>query len=97
MTDAELFTSFYIWLAIAVVIILVAAILLILVQRAAQRILDLAIAALGLVQKTREQTDIIWALDGTNSIALEILETAESIKGHGAAVATALHDAEGGR
>lgn len=95
MSDAQLYSNFAIWLTIAVVIVLVAAVLLILVQRAAQRILDLAIAALGLVQQIKGATDIVWGLEDTNDTAIEILETAESIKGHGAAVAQALHDAEG--
>ncbi len=99
MTDAQLFTNFYIGLGLAVVVVLVAATLLILVQRAAQRILDLAVAALGLVQEIKGNTLPIWALQETNRTAAHVLDTAGAIRDHGAAVATALHDRDeqGGR
>ena len=99
MTDAQLFTNFYIGLGLAVVVVLVAATLLILVQRAAQRILDLAVAALSLVQEIKGNTRPIWALQETNRTAAHVLTTAEAIRDHGAAVATALHesDQQGGR
>lgn len=92
MTDAELFNTFYIGLGLVVVVILVAAVLLILTQRAAQRVLDLAVAALGLVQQIKENTMVIWALQDTNGTASEILDSAEAIRDHGALVANALHD-----
>ncbi len=92
MSDPQLFSTFYLGLGIAVVVILVAAVLLILTQRAAQRILDLAIAALGLVNQIKANTMIVWALQDTNKAAVEILESAESIRDHGALVATALHE-----
>ena len=92
MTDAELYTTFYIGLAVAFVVVLVAAVLLILTQRAAQRILDLAVAALGLVKQIKENTMVVWALQDTNKTAVNILDSAESIRDHGALVANALHD-----
>ena len=94
MPDSTLFFNWYISLAIAAVVVVIAAVLLILVWLAAKRILELAVAALGLVKQIRENTMIIWALEDTNKIALNVLADAESIKNHGAAVAQALHEAE---
>ncbi|ETW97742.1 MAG: hypothetical protein ETSY1_21520 [Candidatus Entotheonella factor] len=99
MADAQLFTTFYMGLGLAVVVVLIAATLLILVQRAAQRILELAVAALGLVQEIKGNTHPIWALQETNRTAAHVLDTAGAIRDHGATVATALHesDQQGGR
>lgn len=79
-------------LLVIAVVIAIAAVLLILVQSAAQRILTLAVAALGLVKDIRANTQIVWALEDTNKTAVKILEGATSIKQHGAALANALHE-----
>jgi archaellum biogenesis protein FlaJ (TadC family) len=94
MSDAALFTNFYVSLGIAAVVVLIAAILLVLLWQAANRILTLAVTALDLVKQIRQNTMIIWALEDTNKTALNVLADAESIKAHGAAVAQALHEAE---
>jgi hypothetical protein len=94
MTDTALFFNWYIGLAIAAVVVVIAAVLLILVWQAANRILTLAVTALDLVKQIRANTMIIWALEDTNKTALNILADAQSIKNHGAAVAQALHEAE---
>ncbi len=98
MTDAALFTNWYIGLAIATVVVLIAAVLIILIWQAARRILNLAVVALGLVVQIKENTHTIWALNDTNKTAKNILAGAESIRNHGAAVAEALHNtgAKGG-
>ena len=93
MTDATLFTYWYIGLGVTAVIVVIAAVLLHLVWQAAQRILTLAVAALGLVKQIKENTAIVWALEDTNKTALNILSEANSIRDHGAAVAHALHKA----
>ena len=93
MTDAELFTNWYIGLGLAALVVVIAAVLLILIWQAAHRILTLAVAALDLVKRINQNTTIIWALEDTNQTALNILAEAESIKAHGAAVAQALHEA----
>ena len=92
MNDAELFTQWYITLGIATVVVLIAACLLIAVWLAARRILRLAIAALGLVQQIKANTQSIWDLRDTNATATKILTTATEIKNHGALVAQALHE-----
>jgi hypothetical protein len=93
MTDAELFTNWYIGLGLAAVVVVIAAVLLILVWLAARRILTLAVAALALVKQINQNTQTIWALEATNQTALDILADAQSIRDHGAAVAQALHEA----
>ncbi len=94
MTDAALFANWYLGLGLAALVVVIAAILLILVWRAAQRILNLAVAALDLVKQIKHNTTPIWSLEQTNNTALNVLANAESIRDHGAAVAQALHDAE---
>lgn len=94
MSDAALFSNFYLSLGLAAVVVLIAAVLLILLWQAAHRILTLAVTALELVKQIRQNTMIIWALEDTNKTALQVLTDAESIKNHGAAVAQALHEAE---
>ena len=98
MTDATLFTNWYIGLGIAAVVIVIAAVLIILIWQAARRILNLAVVALDLVKQIKQNTATIWALEDTNRTAKAILSEAESIKNHGAAVAQALHttSVEGG-
>ena len=94
MTDAALFTNWYIGLGLAAVVVVIAAVLLILVWQAGHRILTLAVTALDLVKQIKANTAIIWALEDTNKTALKVLADAESIKEHGAAVAQALHEAD---
>ena len=93
INDAELFANWYLWLVIAAVIIIAAAVLLIAVWFAAKRILTLAVAALGLVKQIRSNTQCVWKLADTNQTAGDILNTAQSIHGHGGQVAGALHAA----
>ena len=97
MTDAELFTNWYIGLGLAAVVVVIAAVLLIMVWLAARRILTLAVAALDLVKQINQNTQTIWALEATNQTALDILADAQSIRDHGAAVAQALHEASAER
>lgn len=90
MTDAELFSTWTLWLAVAGVLVLVAAGLLIGVWLSARRILKLAGEALDAVREIRDHTDGIWALETTNRTALGILDEAESIREHAGEVAGAL-------
>jgi len=85
---------FYIGLAIAGAIVLIAAILLILILVAARRILKLAGAALGIVIRIKENTLSIWGLQDTNHTAINILNEADTILSNAGAVATALHETE---
>ena len=94
MDEANLFTNWYIGLAIATVIILAAALLLLLVWNSARRILRLASAALGLVVQIKENTNSIWGLQQTNEVACDILEGAQEIETHAGMVAEALHESK---
>ena len=94
MNDAEYYNLFYIGLAIAGAVVLIAAVLLILILVAAKRILKLAEAALGLVVNIKQNTMSIWGLQDTNHTAVKILNEADTILSNAGAVATALHETE---
>ncbi len=94
MNDAAYYKEFYIALAIAGAIVVIAATLLILIWVAAKRILKLANAALGIVINIKQNTLSIWELQNTNHKAVEILNEANTILGNAGAVANALHESE---
>ena len=94
MNDAVYYKEFYIGLAIAGAIVLIAAILLILILVAARRILKLAQAALGIVVNIKQNTLSIWELQNTNHKAIDILNEADTILSNAGAVAQALHETE---
>ncbi len=88
--EEGLYNQWYIGLAIAIVIILIAAVLLIMIWLAAKRILKLANAALGLVVQIKENTNSIWELQDTNKVAVNILNEAKNIRDHAGLVAESL-------
>lgn len=94
MNDAEYYREFYIALAIAGAIVVIAATLLILIWVAARRILKLANAALGIVVNIKQNTLSIWELQNTNHKAVEILNEADTILGSAGAVANAFQETE---
>jgi hypothetical protein len=94
MNDATYWNEFYLGLAIAGAIVLIAATLLILILIAARRILKLAQAALGIVVNIKQNTLSIWELQSTNHKAIDILSEADTILSNAGAVATALHETE---
>ncbi len=94
MNDATYWNEFYIGLAIAGAIVLIAATLLILILIAARRILKLAQAALGIVVNIKQNTLSIWELQNTNHTAIDISNEAETILANAGAVAQALHETE---
>ena len=94
MNDAEYYNMFYIGLAIAGAIVLIAAVLLILILVAAKRILKLAGAALGIVVNIKQNTMSIWELQNTNHKAIDISNDANTILSNAGAVATALQQTE---
>lgn len=94
MNDAAFYNEFYIGLAIAGLIVVIAATLLILVWLQARRILKLAAAAITLVVKIKENTLIIWGLQDTNKKAVDILSEADTILDSAGKVAQALHETE---
>lgn len=94
MNNEAYYNEFYIGLAIAGALVVVAALLLILIWLAARRILRLATAALSLVIKIKENTLCIWALMETNHKAVNILSEAETIENSAGLVAEAFHETE---
>ncbi len=94
MNDAQYYKEFYIALAIAGAIVVIAALLLILIWIAARRILKLANAALGIVVNIKQNTLSIWELQSTNHKAVDILNEADTILGSAGAVAKAFHETE---
>ena len=94
MNDAAYYNQFYIGLAIAGALVVVAALLLIMIWMAARRILKLATAALSLVIKIKENTMSVWGLLETNHKAVSILSEAETIENSAGLVAEAFHETE---
>lgn len=94
MTDATLWANWTTALILVSIVVIVAAVLLVLVWWTAQRILKGAVRALDLVKQIKANTGIIWALEGTNQTAANILADAQSIRNSGAAVAEALHEVD---
>lgn len=95
MTDTELWRTWGLWMALAVVIVLVAAALLITIWLTARSILAHAKRALAAAEKIRESTMPIWALETTNEVAGQLLETVQSIEAKGGALVAALESHAG--
>lgn len=97
MTDAELWSAWRMWMALATVIILVAAVLLIMIWTTARGIYAEALRALSAAEKIREATNPIWALETTNEVAGAMLDTVQHIEKTGGALAAALESHAGAR
>lgn len=80
MSDAELWAAWRMWIIVATVIVLLAAGLLITILVTARRILAEAVRALNAVETIRKNTQPIWALQTTNQVAEQILQTVEAIE-----------------
>ena len=96
MTDAQFWTSWQIWLAVAAAIVLVAAGLLIVILITARRILSEAVRALNAAESIRANTQAIWALETTNEVAARMRDTVDDIAKKGAALVDALQGAAAG-
>ena len=94
MNDTAYYNQFYMGLAIAGAIVVVAAVLLLMIWMAARRILKLATAALSIVIKIKENTLSIWGLQETNHKAVDILSEATTIENSAGLVAEAFHETE---
>ena len=90
MTDADLWAAWQLWMAVAVVIVLVAAGLLVLIWMTARAIRHEALRALAAVEAIQGNTQSIWALQTTNDVALQMAETVEAIQSKGGALVGAL-------
>jgi len=82
-------------MALAVVVIVVAAALLVTIWLTARSILAHAVRALAAAEKIRESTMPIWALETTNEVAGQLLETVQSIEAKGGALVAALESHAG--
>jgi len=90
MTDADLWAAWWLWMGVAVVVVLIAAGLLITIWLTARQILADAVRALNAAEQIRAQTQPIWALQDTNIVADDILETVKAIEDKSASLAGAL-------
>lgn len=97
MSDADLWTAWRLWMVLAVVIILVAAVLLIAIWQTARGIMTEALRALAAAEKIKANTDPIWALKTTNEVATTMLATVQHIEQNGGALAAALESHAGAR
>ena len=95
MSDADLWSAWRLWMVLAVVIILVAAVLLIMIWRTARGIHTEAVRALTAAERIRVNTMPIWALATTNEVAGQMLATVQSIEKNGGALAAALESHAG--
>ena len=97
MSDADLWAAWRLWMGVATVVILIAAVLLIIIWRTARGIHAEAVRALTAAQKIRENTMPIWALETTNEVATDMLKTVQQIEEKGGALAAALRSHAGAR
>lgn len=97
MSDAELWHAWELWMALAAVVILIAAVLLIMIWRTARGIYAEALRALRAAEKIKANTDPIWALAATNDMAGQMLATVQHIEKTGGALASALESHAGAR
>jgi hypothetical protein len=99
MTDADLWAAWRIWMAVAVVIVLVAAALLVTIWLTARSIAAHARRAVGALEGIRGNTRAIWGLQTTNEVAEELRDTVRDIETKAAALVEALqsHAAAGDR
>ena len=97
MTDADLWAAWRMWMIVATLIILIAAVLLIVIWRTARGIHAEAVRALRAAEKIRDNTKPIWALATTNEVAGGLLKAVEHIEKTGGALASALESHAGAR
>lgn len=97
MTDADLWAAWRFWLLIAVAVVLIAAGLLIAIWLTARAIHAHAVRALAAAERIRQNTMPIWALQTSNEVASDLLETVQQIEAKGALLASALESHAGAR
>ena len=95
MTDAELWGLWRVWMAVGVAVVLVAAALLVTIWLTARSILGHARRALAAAEAIRTNTAPIWALQTTNEVAGDLLDTVRAIEAKGAALVEALQSHAG--
>ena len=99
MTDADLWAAWRVWMLVASVVILVAAVLLVTIWLSARSIAAHARRAVVALEAIRESTQVIWALQTTNEVAGDLGDTVRDIEAKATALVEALqsHAAAGGR
>ncbi len=99
MPDAELWATWRLWMAVGLLVVLVAAALLVTIWLTARSIVGHARRALAAAETIRVNTAPIWALQTTNEVAGEMLDTVRAIEAKAGALVEALdsHAAAGGR
>ena len=99
MTDADLWAAWRVWMLVASVVILVAAVLLVTIWLTARSIAAHARRAVVALEAIRESTQVIWALQTTNEVAGDLGDTVRDIEAKATALVEALqsHAAAGGR
>ena len=95
MTDADLWRNWALWMGVATLVILIAAALLITIWLTARSILAHARRALAAAERIRVSTMPIWALETTNEVAGQLLETVQSIEAKGGKLVEALESHAG--
>ena len=89
MTPADLYQAWYLGLAIAAVVVVLAAILLLAIIFLARRIARLAGTALEVVRQIDANTRPIWSISTTNGVAEDLLAGARAIERNAWAIADA--------
>lgn len=95
MTDAALWASWRLWLAVAALVVVIAATLLIAIWLTARSILSHAGRALAAAETIRERTLPIWDLQTSNEVALELEATVGAIEDKATLLAEALESHAG--
>ncbi len=90
MNDQQLWSAWQFWLVVAVIVVALAAALLIAIVVTARAIVAEAVRARAAAEAIRTNTLPIWALQTSNEVAGELLQTVQSIEAHGGALAAAL-------
>lgn len=90
MTDTDLWAAWRLWTAVAALVVVIAAGLLITIWLTARKILADAVRALNAVEAIRANTQPIWGLKDTNTVAHDILDTVQAIETKAGALAGAL-------
>lgn len=94
MTDADLYRLWVLWLVVGGALVVVAAALLIAIAVVARGIEREAGRARRAVERIRESTRPIWALDDTNRVADDLLAATRDIGTHAGEIARALGGSE---
>jgi hypothetical protein len=97
VSDAELWSRWYLFLALGGAIVGVVAALLVAILVTARRIEQAATRCLAAVRQIADRTVAIWELDSTNAVAWELRELARTVRRRAEEIAQALQAPAGPR